>query len=557
MERRALIAVVISILILVLYQELVMKRFYGPGTAPPTVEPPSAAPPAGEQGAAPEANAPPPNQPPANATPPPAAAPAAVAAAGTDVTVETNLYRAVFTTAGARLKSLELKRYRTTVDPNSPPLQLVQYPVDNKLPLGVALVGTQQLTDASVPYTADRSQLEIGPGETAALTFTGTLSGATVRKRVEMRDDDYTWALDVEVANPPEGYTDLAIGWEEGMNPAGPKAAEVVFDSVVVLQENKLQTSPFASIEAGKLLQGNIAWLAFSGRYFLAAMVPQTDPTNQLRAWAKRTEQTVEAQLLLPPRILATHADVYVGPKDIDRLEAVGHGLRRAVDLGWFSFVALPMLQALRILHRFTGNYGVAIIVLTVFVKLLFYPLTKKSFESMRAMQKLQPEMAKIREQLADKPEEMNRAIMELYKRHKVNPLGGCLPMVLQLPVFFGLYSALQNAIELRHAPFMGWITDLSAPDRLGSIQLPFVDHPGVPVLTLTMGASMFVQQWMTPSAADPAQQRAMMIMPLMFTFMFINFPAGLSLYWLANNVLTIAQQYMISRAPERRAAGG
>jgi YidC/Oxa1 family membrane protein insertase len=170
----------------------------------------------------------------------------------------------------------------------------------------------------------------------------------------------------------------------------------------------------------------------------------------------------------------------------------------------------------------------------------------------MRAMQKLQPEMAKIRERMADKPDEMNREIMELYKRHKVNPLGGCLPMVLQLPVFIGLYSALQNAIELRHAPFIGWIADLSAPDRLGSIQLPFVDHPGVPVLTLLMGVSMFVQQWMTPSAADPSQQRVMMIMPVMFTFMFINFPAGLTLYWLVNNVLTIAQQYAMSRTTQR-----
>jgi len=243
---------------------------------------------------------------------------------------------------------------------------------------------------------------------------------------------------------------------------------------------------------------------------------------------------------------------VFVGPKDIDKLEAFGHGLRRAVDLGRFSFIALPMLQALRLLHRFTGNYGVAIILLTVLIKLLFYPLTKKSFESMRAMQKLQPEMAKIRERLQDKPEEMNREIMDLYKRHKVNPLGGCLPMILQLPVFFGLYSALQNAIELRHAPFIGWITDLSAPDRLGTIQLPFVQYPGIPVLTLTMGVSMFVQQWMTPSAADPSQQRVMMIMPLMFTYMFINFPAGLSLYWLANNLLTIAQQYSINRTPKR-----
>ena len=142
----------------------------------------------------------------------------------------------------------------------------------------------------------------------------------------------------------------------------------------------------------------------------------------------------------------------------------------------------------------------------------------------------------------------MNKEIMELYRRHKVNPLGGCLPMVLQIPVFIGLYQALLNAVELRHAPFLWWINDLSAPDRLGSVQLPFVQQPGVPVLTLLMGASMFAQQWMTPAAGDPAQQRMMMVMPLMFTFMFVNFPSGLALYWLVNNLLTIAQQYYINR---------
>jgi YidC/Oxa1 family membrane protein insertase len=170
----------------------------------------------------------------------------------------------------------------------------------------------------------------------------------------------------------------------------------------------------------------------------------------------------------------------------------------------------------------------------------------------MRAMQKLQPQMAKIREQLKDKPDEMNKEIMELYRRHKVNPLGGCLPMVLQIPVFVGLYNALMNAVELRHAPFALWIRDLSAPDRLGSIQLPFVEQPGIPVLTGLMGVSMFVQQLMTPVAtADPVQQRVMLIMPVLFTFMFINFPSGLTLYWLVNNILTIAQQYTVNR-PEK-----
>ena len=167
----------------------------------------------------------------------------------------------------------------------------------------------------------------------------------------------------------------------------------------------------------------------------------------------------------------------------------------------------------------------------------------------MRAMQKLQPQMAKIREKFKDEPETMNKEIMELYRRHKVNPLGGCLPMVLQIPVFIGLYSALLNAVELRHAPFMLWINDLSAPDRLGHDAAAVRGStPGIPVLTLLMGVSMFLQQWMTPSAGDPQQQQVMMIMPLMFTFMFVNFPAGLALYWLVNNVLTIAQQYYINR---------
>jgi YidC/Oxa1 family membrane protein insertase len=458
----------------------------------------------------------------------------------------------VFTTTGARLKSLQLKRYKSTVNPDSPPLQMVQYAVGSRLPLGVGLVGKPPLSDAAVAYRADQQHVEVTPGGSASVTFTGELDGATIRKRIEMRGGLYQWGVDVDVSNPPAGYSEIALGWEEGMNPAGPKVAEVVFDSVVVLQSGKLHTNPFLKLDAGELLQGDIGWLAFVGRYFVAALVPQPDPPNAMRTWAKRTEQTVDGQLLYPPNTLSTHADLYVGPKDIDLLEAAGHGLRRAVDLGWFTFVALPMLQALRFLDRFTGNFGVAIILLTVLIKVLFFPLTRKSFESMRAMQKLQPEMAKIRERMADKPDEMNREIMELYKRHKVNPLGGCLPMVLQLPVFIGLYSALQNAIELRHAPFIGWIADLSAPDRLGSIQLPFVDHPGVPVLTLLMGVSMFVQQWMTPSAADPSQQRVMMIMPVMFTFMFINFPAGLTLYWLVNNVLTIAQQYAMSRTTQR-----
>lgn len=548
MERRALIAAVISILILVVYQEVVVRYLYPPEASTPGV----AAPPGAEAPIA----APPAALPPAVPAAPAAEAKAAALPAGSDVVVDTNLYRAVFTTAGARLKSLELKRYTASVAPGSPPLQMVQFPVSGQLPLGLALVGERQLGDAEVVYLVEPARLDIPADGSGELLFTGKLDGATVRKRITMRGDSYQWSVDVDVTSAPAGYTEIALGWAEGLTPAAEHSGEVVFDSVVVLQENKLKPEPFTSLEAGSLLEKNIGWVAFGGLYFVAAMVPEVEANNGLRVWAKSGGHSVEAQLLFPPNNFAAHVEIYAGPKDLGKLEAVGHGLRKVVDLGFFTFVALPMLEALRLLHRVTGNYGVAIILLTVLVKLLFHPLTKKSFQSMKAMQKLQPEMTKLRERLKDKPEEMNREVMELYRRNKVNPLGGCLPMLLQLPVFIGLYSALQNGIELRHAPFVGWITDLSAPDRLGSIQLPFVTHPGVPVLTLAMGASMFVQQWMTPSAADPAQQRVMMIMPLMFTFMFINFPAGLTLYWLVNNLLTIAQQYAITHAGERSRPG-
>jgi YidC/Oxa1 family membrane protein insertase len=544
-QRRVLLAIVISLLIVALYQELVVRRLYPtPEATPPAEEAspaaPGAEPAAGEKPATADAAAAP-------------AVPPELAANARDIVVDTDFYRATFTTLGARLKGLELKRYLTTVAPDSPPLQLVQFPTADRLPLGVTLLGDGKppINDAAVLYAADQTAVELTADGSATLTFKGQLpDGTTFSKHATLHGHNYLWNLDVEVAAAPAGYTQMSVGWYEGMNPAGPNAGEVVFDQAIVLQKNKLQSHPFAKFDGATPIEtkGDIDWMGFSGRYFVAALVPQAEETNDLRVWMRRDQEHVESVLIYPPTSFQAHADLYAGPKDIDRLEAVGHGLRKAVDLGWFTFIALPMLQALRFLHHFTGNFGLAIIILTVLIKMLFFPLTKKSFESMRAMQKLQPEMQKIRERLKDKPDEMNREVMELYRRHKVNPLGGCLPMVLQIPVFVGLYNALLNAVELRHAPFIGWITDLSAPDRLGSIQLPFVPHPGIPVLTIVMGLSMLVQQWMTPSAADPAQQRAMMIMPIVFTFMFINFPAGLTLYWLVNNLLTIGQQYAMSR---------
>jgi YidC/Oxa1 family membrane protein insertase len=239
---------------------------------------------------------------------------------------------------------------------------------------------------------------------------------------------------------------------------------------------------------------------------------------------------------------------IFIGPKEINILESVGKGIERAIDFGYFGFISKPLLYVLHFFHRFTGSYGLDIIILTVLIKLLLAPLTHKSYVSMKQMQKLQPQMERLKERYADDKEKLNKEIMELYKRNGVNPLGGCLPMVLQFPVFIGLYNALSTPIELRHAPFL-WIKDLSRPDWQS---LPFTVgewHLGVPILTILMGASMFLQQWMTPTAGDPNQRKMMMLMPLMFTFMFVSFPAGLTVYWLVNNVLTIGQQYWINRS--------
>ncbi|MFQ5666785.1 MAG: membrane protein insertase YidC [Candidatus Binatia bacterium] len=549
MERRALIAVVISLFILVLYQEVVLRYLYPH--------------PAREQAAREAAPLQPPPPPAAGRIEkpaPPVVPPLRVAAAprprpapeGRHVTVETDLFTAVFTSSGARLESFRLKKYRTTVDPRSPLQETVVPGEGGELPFGVELRGTATRTDAGAPYTVSRESLQLQGDETGSIDFRWETEQGTVRKRFTFRGDRYEFVADISARNVPRDYKELGISWFKG-TPARPKgSADVIFDRTVFLEGHKLKEDHFDKLADGKILTGDIRWAGYAGRYFLAAMIPAQ--AENYRLWLKLRDHTVEEKILFPitSQAVERHLDVYIGPKVFDALDGVGHGLSRAVNLGWFGFIALPLLHALNILYALTRNYGIAIILLTAVIKVIFLPLTQRSFRSMQAMQKLQPQMAKIRERFKDNSEQMNKEIMELYRRHKVNPLGGCLPMVLQVPVFIGLYEGLLNSVELRHAPFYLWINDLSAPDRLGSLQLPFVQHPGIPVLTLLMGVSMFVQQWMTPTAGDPTQQRVMMIMPLLFTFMFVNFPSGLALYWLVNNLLTIAQQYYMNRTTSR-----
>jgi YidC/Oxa1 family membrane protein insertase len=227
------------------------------------------------------------------------------------------------------------------------------------------------------------------------------------------------------------------------------------------------------------------------------------------------------------------------------------YDLDKAINFGMFDFIAKPCVWIMNFIYGFIPNYGVAIIILTIMTKILLWPLGTKSYKSMGEMKKIQPLMAEIREKYKNDKKRMNQEVMGLYKTYKINPMGGCLPMIAQIPVFFALYRMLYEAIELRHAPFFGWIIDLSAPDRLFhfNFSIPFMQPPyGIPVLTIIMGASMLLQQKMSPPPGDPAQAKMMMLMPIIFTFIFINFSSGLVLYWLTNNLLSISQQYYISK---------
>ena len=287
-----------------------------------------------------------------------------------------------------------------------------------------------------------------------------------------------------------------------------------------------------------------VRWVGVDNRYFLAALLPGGGWDSAVVLGSKEKESAVALSLegtIAPGASRRAAARVFVGPKGYDSLRGLGLGLERAVDFGWFGEIGKGMLWTLSRLYGMTHNYGWAIILLTIGLQVLMFPLSIKTFSSMAAMKKLQPLMTQIREKFKDDPKRMNAELMELYKRHKVNPFGGCLPMILQIPVFWALFTTLRNAVELRSAPFLWWITDLSTPDTVATIS-----GVGVHVLPLLMGVAMFAQQKLT--TADPEQAKLMMFMPVMFTFIFWSFPSGLVLYWLVNSLVTISEQLWMTR---------
>lgn len=525
-QRRLLLALALSALVVFAYDWLVLSQYR---QEPPAIP--------GESAPA-EPSAPPTLPPtPLPGSPAGAADVEAPAEPAPEVVVETDDLRARISTVGARMAGLELKQFRSSIEPESPPLALVDG--------GITLPGTLELggaQDGAVRYRADRESLTLAGGERGEVRFTGEgPGGLRLEKRYEFRGAGYLVEVSALVAGPKTpGSVGLIVG---PMRPTGETANGQ--ESAAVLVEGDVRPTLKGVADLGEVETfPRTSWAGFASQYFLLAAMPaEGSGTGVLRAIEAAPLARVEVPLVEG----AARFALYAGPKLDQALADAGHALDRALDFGWFWFVALPLLQALRALDRVFGNYGFAIIVLTTLVKIATIPLTQVTYRNMREMQKIQPQMQKLRERFKNDQAALQKELMELYRRHRVNPFSGCLPMLLQLPIFVGLYNALMYAIELRHAPFVFWIRDLSAPDRLMVHVLGL--SVGIPVLTILMGATMFVQQWLTPAQGDPTQQRIMMFMPLIFTFMFINFPAGLVLYWLINNVITIGQQYVMMRS--------
>ncbi|MEO2044921.1 MAG: membrane protein insertase YidC, partial [Nitrospinaceae bacterium] len=310
----------------------------------------------------------------------------------------------------------------------------------------------------------------------------------------------------------------------------------IVFSGATIFANNERTENPPEDIHQTTYFRGDVQWAAFQNKYFGSALIP-LDGTKTGLVFKEKDQAYVGLGFESVQSSANAKYMFYAGTKELEILEDKKHHLVRMIDYGWFgnkfAFLVKPLLKVLAFFYGVTNNYGWSIIFMTCCIKLLFFPLTHKSFKSMKGMQKVQPYVKVIQERNKDDRKKMNEEMMELYKKHKVNPVGGCLPMLLQIPVFIALYHALFFSIELRGAPFMAWITDLSVAD-------PYYVFP------VLMGATMFIQQKLTPSMGDPMQQKIMMFLPIVFTFLFLSFPAGLVIYWTVNNILTISQQYYI-----------
>lgn len=466
--------------------------------------------------------------------------------------METDVVRAVFTTRGGALKSWRLKSYQAA---DGQGVDLVALPRAEEAMFGPLLVSSGNPEEpAPLEFDIDKSQLDLGSSsETGSIVLSSRGGGPLqLSKRLTFTRNSYR--VEVELLWKNIGKRPITVtpelAWGPGFYIGSGRAKAVSATSWV---DGKRVTDDPGSLKDAVTHAGRVSWTALQDLYFAAALLPSGEGSVAVVRKGPENHPVIAlaspAQSIEPGAELTQRVAFYGGPKDLDRLNAAGSDLSKIVDLGWFDALARPALHLLRFLHRISGNYGVAIILLTVLQKIILHPLTAKSLRSMQAMKALQPKIAAISERNKNNAQKKQQEVMALYKKHGVNPLGGCLPMLIQIPIFVALYNALSSSIEMWRAPFL-WIKDLSQPDALFAIDVwGLKDYP-FNLLALLMGVSMFFQQKMSPpSSSDPQQAKMMLyLLPTMFTFMFWAFPSGLVLYWLVNNILQMGQQQLLER---------
>ncbi len=543
-----LLFIALSVIVLLMWQT--WQQDYGPQPVPVQQAQPQGAPVSGTA----NTDVPQTASVPASSGPPVAGLPAPSSMLGTGgrVRVVTDVLDVQIDLKGGDLRQAELLGYPVSPDKRDTPFRLMSDEGEIFVAQSGLLATGNEAPDHHAMFTTTQAEYRLPAGQNelhVPLVWRGS-SGVVVEKIYTFRRKQFVIGFQQRVRNGSDSdwvgsqYRQL----QRSRASQGSYLTGYTYTgSVYYSPETKYEKVSFDEI-AEKPLSASYAggWVAMIQHYFLGAWIPESDKLNQFYTKALPGDRyligVVSPNISIPAGGEGSlSSQLYVGPKDQNVLPDVAPGLELSVDYGVLTVIAQPLFWLLNWIHKLVGNWGWSIILLTLLIKLAFYKLSETSYRSMANMRKMQPRIQALRDRYGDDKQRLNQAMMEIYKKEKINPLGGCLPILVQIPVFISLYWVLLESVELRQAPFMLWLNDLSAKD-------PYY------VLPVLMGASMFIQQKLNPTPPDPIQAKIMMSLPLVFTVMFLWFPQGLVLYWLVNNILSISQQWYITRRIEKAA---
>ena len=470
---------------------------------------------------------------------------------GQRISIETDLYRGEIDTVGGDLRKLALLQHRADdkesdyvlLDDRAAPLLYVAQ---------TGLIGSGLPNHRSIfSSSADSYKMAAGSDQLEVRLSWTNDAGLQVDKIYSFQRDSYAIGVRYEIINNTDSVITPSVYYQilhDSQSNQGSFMMPTFTGGAYFTDADKFKKISFSDMAKNNLSKnGRDGWIGLVQHYFLGAWIPQEDIvrefyTKQLAGDIYSIGSVSPLGQVAPGAKVEVPARLYAGPQTQSQLKSVAPGLEYAVDYGWLTIIAAPLFWVLSAIQKLVNNWGVSIILLTVLIKLAFYPLSAASYRSMAHLRELTPRLQSMKEKFGDDRQKMQQAMMELYKTEKINPLGGCLPILIQIPVFIALYWVLLGSVEMRHAPFVLWIQDLSAID-------PYY------VLPILMGLTMIVQTRLNPTPTDPIQAKVMMIMPIVFSVFFFFFPAGLVLYWLVNNILSIAQQWHINRATERATA--